>query len=261
MSAVKVRDYYVVLGVDRDAPGEAIRRAFHELALKYHPDRAGPQATTLFSDIVEAYRVLSDARARAAYDRALAHSQLPPPDGELAVTPVPVPEARGRDEALPGSGWRWRSSGERLRGGRSVGLSRVARLRNVWVHPPDLAAVLHRVRRNLLRQRLPVSEALEPVTVDLVLGAEQAARGGLLTLEVPVYFPCQECRGTGAAGPAECSVCGGDQVLPEPRPLTLPIPPGVADGSEFEIQLRGLGVHSLYLKVRTRVLDEAPRLS
>lgn len=256
---MKVRDYYVVLGVDRGAPGESIRRAFHELALKYHPDRAGAMATGLFSDIVEAYRVLSDARARAAYDRALAHSEVPPDDVDgAAVTPVPLP-ARPRDEVQGAAGWGWRPSGERAR--RSVGLSRVARLRNVWLHPPDLAAVLHRVRRNLLRQHPPVAEALEPVTVDLVLGAEQAAQGGLLTLEVPVYFPCRACRGAGVADRGECAVCGGDQVLPEPRPLTVPIPPGVPDGAEFEIQLRGLGVHSLYLKVRTRVLGESPRLS
>jgi molecular chaperone DnaJ len=257
---MKVRDYYVVLGVDRAAPPETIRRAFHELALKYHPDRAGAMATALFSDIVEAYRVLSDARSRAAYDRALAHSRVAVGD-ELPVTPVPIPGAGPRDEVQPwASGWSWRASVERPRG-RSMGLSRVSRLKNVWVHPPDLAAVLHRVRRSLLRQRPPVSEALEPVTVDLVLGAEQAARGGLLTLEVPVYFPCHACRGTGVEGREECPVCGGDQVLPEPRPLTVPVPPGVPDGTEFEIQLRGLGVHSLYLKVRTRVLDEAPRLS
>jgi molecular chaperone DnaJ len=64
------RDYYEVLGIDRDATEEEIRRAFRKLAFKYHPDhnhedRAGER----FKEVNEAYEVLSDPDKRAAYDR------------------------------------------------------------------------------------------------------------------------------------------------------------------------------------------------
>ena len=63
------RDYYVVLGVARDADKKAIKDAFRSLALKFHPDRnKEPGAEDRFKEIAEAYAVLSDPRKRAEYD-------------------------------------------------------------------------------------------------------------------------------------------------------------------------------------------------
>jgi len=64
------RDYYEVLGVDRNATDEEIKRAFRKLAFKYHPDHnCDDGAEDRFKEINEAYEVLSDADKRAAYDR------------------------------------------------------------------------------------------------------------------------------------------------------------------------------------------------
>lgn len=64
------RDYYEVLGIRRDATGEKIRKAFRQLAFKYHPDRnRGDGAEEKFKEVNEAYEVLSDSDKRAAYDR------------------------------------------------------------------------------------------------------------------------------------------------------------------------------------------------
>jgi molecular chaperone DnaJ len=63
------RDYYEVLGVARDADAKAIKDAFRQLALKYHPDRnKEPGASDRFKEIAEAYAVLSDPKKRAEYD-------------------------------------------------------------------------------------------------------------------------------------------------------------------------------------------------
>jgi len=63
------RDYYEILGVARDADQKAIKDAFRNLALKYHPDRnKEPGAEERFKEIAEAYAVLSDAKKRADYD-------------------------------------------------------------------------------------------------------------------------------------------------------------------------------------------------
>ena len=64
------RDYYEVLGVDKNATDEEIKKAFRKLAFEYHPDRNHQDgAEERFKEINEAYEVLSDQDKRAAYDR------------------------------------------------------------------------------------------------------------------------------------------------------------------------------------------------
>jgi molecular chaperone DnaJ len=65
------RDYYEVLGVNRDADEDAIKKAYRRLAMKFHPDRnPGDKSTEeKFKEAKEAYEVLCDADKRAAYDR------------------------------------------------------------------------------------------------------------------------------------------------------------------------------------------------
>ena len=63
-------DLYLVLGVAPDATPGQIRRAFRELALVLHPDRAGPASAARFRELVEAYRALSDPEQRADHDAA-----------------------------------------------------------------------------------------------------------------------------------------------------------------------------------------------
>jgi molecular chaperone DnaJ len=67
----KKRDYYDVLGVPRDADAVILKRAYRELALKFHPDQNpdNPEAEASFKEVSEAYTVLSEPDARAKYDR------------------------------------------------------------------------------------------------------------------------------------------------------------------------------------------------
>ncbi len=65
-----MKDYYQILGVDRNATEEEIKRAYRRLAMKYHPDRCSgdKEAEEKFKEINEAYEVLSDPEKRARYD-------------------------------------------------------------------------------------------------------------------------------------------------------------------------------------------------
>ena len=65
------KDYYKVLGVERNASEDDIRKAYRKLAMQYHPDRNpnDKQAEERFKEINEAYQVLSDSKKRAHYDR------------------------------------------------------------------------------------------------------------------------------------------------------------------------------------------------
>src|SRR5690242_9659825 len=67
--AKRKRDYYEVLGVDRNATEADIKRAFRELARKHHPDVNPQDGGESFREINEAYAVLCDREQRARYDR------------------------------------------------------------------------------------------------------------------------------------------------------------------------------------------------
>jgi curved DNA-binding protein CbpA len=90
-------DYYRILGVGRDASGEAVRTAYYKLAQRLHPDVHGvdvepgfkQKLTAVYSRVVEAYQVLASSSQRQRYDEGLS-------DGELriqtGVKVVPKPE-------------------------------------------------------------------------------------------------------------------------------------------------------------------------
>ena len=65
------KDYYAILGVNKGASQEEIKKAYRKLALKYHPDRnpGDKSAEEKFKEINEAYDILKDEQKRAAYDR------------------------------------------------------------------------------------------------------------------------------------------------------------------------------------------------
>ena len=65
------RDYYEVLGVDKKASADEIKKAYKKMAIKYHPDRnpGDKEAEDKFKEAAEAYEVLSDENKRARYDQ------------------------------------------------------------------------------------------------------------------------------------------------------------------------------------------------
>jgi molecular chaperone DnaJ len=83
------RDYYEVLGVNRDADEKVIKKAFRRLAMKHHPDRNpdNPKAEELFKEAKEAYETLTDPNKRAAYYYRYSQSQAgvdPRPHASMA---------------------------------------------------------------------------------------------------------------------------------------------------------------------------------
>jgi curved DNA-binding protein CbpA len=82
--------YYQLLGVPDDASPDAVRAAFYQKAAELHPDRfpgltdarARDQLVTIYARIAEGYRILSDARKRAAYDQGFAEGRMRFAEGE-----------------------------------------------------------------------------------------------------------------------------------------------------------------------------------
>ena len=70
-ASVSKRDYYEVLGVERQATDQQIKSAYRKLALEHHPDKnpGNPASEDRFKEAAEAYEILSDADKKAQYDR------------------------------------------------------------------------------------------------------------------------------------------------------------------------------------------------
>jgi curved DNA-binding protein len=84
---MKYKDYYAILGVERDADASAIKKAYRKLAHRYHPDVSKEADTEdKFKEVAEAYDTLKDAEKRAAYDQLGKHQAgqdfQPPPNWE-----------------------------------------------------------------------------------------------------------------------------------------------------------------------------------
>jgi len=220
------RDYYLILGVPREESQKGIQRAFRKLVKRYHPDIVGPKWSNRFRDIVEAYECLSDPESRRTYNRGIAHAE------ERETTrPEPIYAGHGAEpEPLipePASVMRdFRSS----------------------VEPFD--ALFERFARNFTGLSVPKSESPQALTVEIVLSPRDAMQGGRLPIRVPSVYPCPFCGGAGRDWLFECANCRGRGMIEEEETVELRIPPGVRHNEIYEVPLRGLGIHNLYLRVR-----------
>jgi len=173
--AAKKRDYYEVLGVNRDASEEDIKKSYRKLAMKYHPDRNpdSKDAEEKFKEAKEAYEILSTAEKRKAYD-AYGHAGVNPQMGGMGGGPG-GPEGFGGFAEAFGDIF-----SDIFGGGQGRGRSSVFRGAD-------------------LRYNLEVS-------------LEQAARGTETKIRIPTMETCETCHGSGAkpgTKPKTCETCHG----------------------------------------------------
>ncbi|MHC1636182.1 MAG: molecular chaperone DnaJ [Candidatus Methanospirareceae archaeon] len=189
------KDYYEILGVDRNATQEEIKRAYRRLAKKYHPDlnKDNPkEAEEKFKEISEAYEVLSDPQKRANYDR-FGHA--------------------GVDFGAGGFDW-----------------SKFTRFSDIEDIFGDFFADIFRdfgfgrrrgtsLFEEFFKSRERYREAGEyrraergrDIVYELEIDLEEAARGVEKEITVSKWERCWDCKGTGAEGGRfiSCSACGG----------------------------------------------------
>lgn len=201
------KDYYNILGVNKDATEQEIKQAYRKLARKYHPDvnPGDKSAEAKFKKINEAYEVLSDKGKRQKYDRF---------------------------------GDQWQNADQFAQAGHrsSQGATKF------HFADEDLGSILDDLlggsfgSRTSRQARPRRGQDIEyPVEVTL----EEAYHGTTRMLSLRVDEPCSACKGTGRIQNLPCSVCQGSGLVSRMKRIEVKIPQGVKSGSRIRIAGKG----------------------
>ena len=236
------RDFYQILGVNRDATDEDIKKSYRKLAMKFHPDRNpdNKESEEKFKEAKEAYEVLSDAKKRAAYDQ-FGHSGV---DQSVGGGPGGGAGFGGFADAFGdifGDLFGGARGGGGGRGGN--GVYRGADLRyNLEITLEDAA------RGTEAKIRIPTLEecgtchgtgakaGTKPITCTTCNGHGQVrVSQGFFSIQQT----CPECHGTGKMIPDPCRTCHGAGRVKNHKTLSVKIPQGV--DQDDRIRLAGEG--------------------
>jgi molecular chaperone DnaJ len=236
---VTTRDYYEILGLGREASEADIKKAYRKLALKYHPDRNGGDATAeeRFKEAAEAYAVLADPDKRTRYDR-FGHAGLG--GGAQGFDPTVF---TGFEDILGGLGDIF-GFGDVFGGGRRRhGPQRGADLRY------DLEITFQQSATGVEQTiQIPRHETCatcsgsgaapgsSPTTCGQCRGSGQIRfQQGFFTMA----RTCGACRGSGRVVGTPCADCRGEGQVERQRKLAVKIPAGIASGQRLRLQGEG----------------------
>ncbi len=228
------RDYYEVLGVPRGTGPEDIKKAYRDLALKYHPDRnPSPDAEDMFKEVNEAYQVLSDPRTRERYDR-FGHGAPGGFDFEDFGFPSVDDIFSGLFTDFFG---RSRGRGRRARVNRGMDLRldlRISLLQAARGFEKTVEVARHQTCTEC--EGSGAKKGSGPATCPACNGrGELRYQQGFFS----VTRTCPQCGGRGAVVKDPCPACRGSGLEQVIRKMNVKIPPGVDSGST--LRLRGEG--------------------
>ena len=234
------RDYYEVLGVDRDADQKTIKRAFLKLARKLHPDvNKAPDAEEKFKELNEAYSVLSDEQKRANYDR---FGTADGPAGSGYVDFSDIFGGSGFDDIFSsffGGGATSGRSRQTRRQGRDMSIAMTITLEEAALG----------CTKTISYDRLAPCEDCHGT--GMPEGAHETTcprchgTGFVTTVQRSIFgqvqssSPCPDCNGEGTVIDTPCEMCGGQGRTPNHERLDIQIPAGISSGRQLRV--RGFG--------------------
>ena len=248
MASMNDKDYYAILGVEKDASTEEIRKAFQQKARKLHPDvNKAPDAEERFKEVSEAYAVLSDPDKRKRYDAMRS-------GGPFAGAGYGAPSSPGQQGGygdpfgfggfggpfgwgpFGGASSRRRSRAYRPRAGADV----------VFELTVDAAAAAAGTRRGVTYQRYAACDVCHgsgSVESDHSETCPTCGGRGHITVDTGLFgvmaMTCPECEGTGRVVADPCSSCGGSGRTLTASEVVVEVPAGSHDGDE--VRVAGMG--------------------
>jgi len=227
------RDYYEVLGVNRDASEEDIKKAYRKLAMKFHPDRNpnDKESEEKFKEAKEAYEILSEADKRRAYDAY----------GHAGVNPQMGMGGMGGEAGFGGFAEAFGDIfGDIFGGGRGrSGVYRGADLRY------NLEITLEQAARGTeTKIRIPAMEECDTCHGSGAKPGTQARTcttcGGSGAVRMSQGFfsiqqTCPTCHGSGKQITDPCRACGGAGRVKHHKTLAVKIPAGIDEGDRIRL--------------------------
>jgi len=236
-------DYYQVLGVEKNASPDEIKRAYRRMAIKYHPDKnpGDKEAEAKFKECAEAYEVLSDPDKRRQYDQ-YGHEGLRG-TGMHDFSRMNVEDIFsmfGGDDffsSIFGGLGGGRRGGRRGGPGRGYDLETSVELTLDEVsHGTEKTIEFTRQDRCAECHGSGAAPGTQPTRCPLCGGSGQVAKGGGFFQMVST---CPQCHGSGQIIRNPCPTCRGSGRVPKKRTVTIKVPPGVHEGQGIRVAGEG----------------------
>jgi molecular chaperone DnaJ len=247
------RDYYEVLGVDKSASAEEIKKAYRKMAIKYHPDKnpGDKEAEEKFKEAAEAYSVLSDADKKARYDQfghAGVEGSGPDFSGGFGNLNDILNDLFGG--AFGGGFGGFSGFGGGFGGQRGQRQQRVYRGRDIRVRVKlTLEEIAKGVEKEIsIEKNVPCSEcggkgaknSSDIKTCPACQGSGQVQRVVNSFLgQTVTYSTCQQCGGEGKIISNPCRSCNGTGLVRKRETIKVKIPAGVEAGMQLTLQGEG----------------------
>ena len=233
------KDFYEVLGVNRDASDDEIKKAYRKLAMKHHPDRNpdNPKAEEQFKEAKEAYEILSDAKKRQAYDQ-YGHAGVDPQAGMgaggagMGGFADAFSDIFGDIFGNRGGGGGGRPNvyrGADLRYNLEVSLEEAARGTETRIRIPTMAECD-------VCEGTGAKKGTQPKVCPTCGGHGQVRmQQGFFSIQQT----CPKCHGTGRFIPDPCGSCGGSGRVKQHKTLSVKIPSGIDEGDRIRLSGEG----------------------
>ncbi len=236
------RDYYEILGVERNASPEEIKKAYRKVALQYHPDKNpdNKAAEEKFKEAAEAYEVLSHTEKKQQYDR-FGHAGVRGPGGrgpEMNMEDIftqfsDIFGSSSPFESFFSQGQRRVRKGTDLRIKLKLSLKEVANGVNKKIKIKRYATCATCGGNG-------AKDGTAIATCSVCQGTGQMRKVANTMLgQVMTTTPCNACHGEGKTISAPCTTCQGEGRLLQEEVLNLQIPAGVSDGMQLSMTSKG----------------------
>src|SRR5687768_13699711 len=209
-----MRDYYDVLGVSPDAGADEIKRAYRQLARRYHPDISGDERGAAFLEVSRAYEVL-----RQRHGETGRTGRTTPEVGTGTVPVRPGPHTRAD----------WLAD-------------------EVAIDFPSVSSVLDRMRHSFFGAAPSAS-----LSAQVLLTPHEAFHGVTIPLDVPLRRTCPRCGGRGEVWTEWCLACAGGGEVEMTHPMRLRVPPRVREGARFRFTVEPPGAPTTLVEVRVTI--------